>query len=183
MSKSPGRDFVVKDIDEAIALADDSKAETVSPLIESDRITGQFILHKETCDDKPITARAQFCSLLKSKGIQPYNRKIKVGKEWIPLDLGWVPLEGAVGFVIIDYFLAKEAPSIMMRLQNKKLGSDDKLKPLPSLLVSITGNRERVDFEIEAGHCNVYNPNYPSDWLIKSSTDDSLQISLTVFPR
>ncbi len=174
----PGRKIAFDTIEEAekIAVPIDSKKEV---LADNDRITARFIMHLENCCDKAQSVNLNFTAMLKSQGVQLYDRKIKVTPSWTSINLGWISEEASkVGMIIL------ENTCDINELRRQTLLKPDPerpFKPLPNLLVSVNGNDDQDDFEIEPGQFNIYSSKRSHLLRVKSS-GDTFQARLAVFP-
>lgn len=64
-----------------------------------DRLVVVFQMTHVHCCDEPVTVDARYATQLETAE-EPYRRRLKVGKAWQVLDLGWYA-EGAVGTVCV----------------------------------------------------------------------------------
>lgn len=62
---------------------------------EQDRITCQFSIVHEHCGDPPFTLGCSFSSICKTVE-QPWTRRVQIGEQWIPLDIGWIENPGLI---------------------------------------------------------------------------------------
>lgn len=170
----PGRGISIETLEEAEKLAVPRKTEDL--LKSVDRITSKFIIHLENCCDKTQSVDKHFSALLKSQGVQLYDRKVKVKKDWTPLDLGWIPQDAEVGFIVVENLTDRNN---LRRIQ--MLAPDGKPLP-PNLLISISGNDQEPDFIIEPAQYNVFTPARAHLWRLKSSGDDFFA-NISIFPR
>ena len=67
-----------------------------TPVHDQDRLTARLDVYYEQIGATPSQVSCSFVSLLPKSEEQVYIRKIDIGEEWEPLDLGWVENVGTV---------------------------------------------------------------------------------------
>jgi len=177
----PGRDVSFETLEEADSVAQENKLPVREDVLKDfDRMTAQCIIHLENCCDKPHSINPKFSAMLESQGVQPYQRKIKVNSTWTPLDCGWVASESSVGMIVFENITDRHELRRQIMLKAKE--GEQQSKSLPKILVSVSGNDDEADFEIQPAQFNIYSPKRPHLWRIKSS-GDPFMVHLTVYPR
>lgn len=58
-------------------------------LVNHDRMTVTFQAHHETYEEQPHSTVIQYWEELEGQE-QPYERKLKIGEEWVQLDFNWM---------------------------------------------------------------------------------------------
>lgn len=149
-------------------------------LKDHDRITGNFLLHLENCCDKTQSVNVKFSSFLESQGVQIYRRNIKVGSNPKPLDLGWIPNEAKVGYVVIQN--ACDINELKRQQLLKPAEDEEPPTPLPVLFVSVNGNDQESDFEVDPGQFSINKATRAHLWRVWSSGED-LKAEVIVYPR
>ena len=68
---------------------------------ELSRLTVVLNVHHEQALDQPRSISLPFAELLATKH-ESYSRRCRVTKDWVSLDLGWIPSED-VGYLVIEH--------------------------------------------------------------------------------
>ncbi len=82
------------------ATIDPSKVVKMEALDLGDRMTVKIQLYHEHSGEQPHATDVSFSGTLDTEH-EVYQRRLNVGNDWEPLDIGWIP-EGDVGYVVLD---------------------------------------------------------------------------------
>ena len=109
-----------------------------TPVLDQDRLTARLDVYYEQSGTTPSQISASFVSLLPKSEEQVYTRKINIGEEWEPLDLGWVE---NVGTIVLE-----NRKAIFQTVPTKEETEAEEKK-----VVYIRNKKETIGWAIPAG--------------------------------
>ena len=147
------------------------------PLERNDRLTSQLMVTYETVGDPPSQFSCAFSAILKSSGGECYTRRIKVDdKEWIPLDLGWVPAD-KVGLIVLENRTGADGPLSNPTEGEKKAVAESILE------IGVGGEKfARLQWKVRPGRFFCAEPVNAGQIIIKS-VKGTVKLTIFIVPK
>lgn len=86
---------------------------------EHDRLNVLLQVHHEHCCVDPVSAQCKFVALLEQME-EPFKRLLKIGKDWQPLEYGWIDPKQS-GYVVLLNLSGHKHRLVNPTLKEKKL--------------------------------------------------------------
>ena len=129
----------ITDKEEAVILGDLIPTEEIhTPVENQDRLTARLDVYYEQQGTQPTQVSCSFGTTLPKSEEQVYIRKIVIGEEWEPLDMGWVE---NVGTIILEN----------RRKIFQKVPTKEEKQQADKKVVFIRNNKETIGWPIPSG--------------------------------
>lgn len=154
--------------------------EDVGPVDLHDRITVQCSAHFEQVGEAPTSVHCAYSALLPQAGEQVYIRRAKVGEEWVPLDMGWLP---ACSMVIVENLSGMNLQRVPSVEEQRVIESQILLLHMArpnETLEDVRALGVSVGWEIPPSRFHMGMPRAP---LFLRCTQGQAPVRLTLFPR